>query len=196
MGLTALVLGDARCVRDDLGRALQLFTPDAIAATNNIGLSYEGRVDYWVTLHPRRCPDWPGMAVAFAQRIAEGRNRPQTWGHAVCKDFTFDRTTSDWKGSTGLLCVKVLLEEGFERIVLAGVPMSKYEGHYYNAVPWHQAERYHDGWRGNLSRIRPYVRSMSGWTRDLLGEPDKAWLLGEDGGADSPSMKEVSACPV
>jgi hypothetical protein len=174
--LTALVLGDATCVHEDAARALAMFTPDAIAATNNIGISWPSRIDYWCTLHPRPCPDWPGIVVAMERRRAAGLNRPQTWAHAPSEGI--DRTTTDWHASSGGLCVKVLREEGFERIVLAGVPMNAEGGHFYDARPWLQAHRYQAGWTNKIKIIRPFVRSMSGWTKELLGEPSPDWIAG------------------
>lgn len=172
--LKALVLGDAKCVHEDARRALELFEPDAICATNNIGRDWEGRLDYWCTLHPERCPNWDGMAAELKKRLATGRNRPQTWAHKKANGI--DRTTTDWQGSTGLLCVKMLREEGFGRIVLAGAPMSKDGGHYYDGKDWLQFNHYIGGWQKRREEIAPYVRSMSGFTRELLGEPTKEWI--------------------
>jgi len=72
--------------------------------------------------------------------------------------------------------VRCLLEIGCERIVLAGIPMSAEYAHYYNPGQWTQAHMYHKGWKKHLDKIAPYVRSMSGWTRELLGAPDEEWL--------------------
>lgn len=174
--LRALVLGDAATVRAEAAVALAMFEPDAICATNNIGIDWECRLDYWCTLHPEPCPNWPGIVVALQRRLAAGRNRPQIWSHKPATGI--DRHTPDWKGSTGLLCVKALREEDFGRIVTAGVPMSADGGHYYNEHGWAQAPRYHDGWRAHLKEVAPFVRSMGGWTQELLGAPTPGWLAG------------------
>jgi hypothetical protein len=186
--LRALALGDGRCVYDDAIAALAMFNPDATGATNNIGCDWEDRVDYWATLHPSKCPNWLGIVAAVDKRVKRGRNRPQVWGHKKAPGV--DRWTQDWRGSTGLLLVKVLIEEGFERIVLAGIPMSREAGHYYDNVrPWLQFERYHGGWTRNAHLLSPYVRSMSGWTRELLGPPTSEWL----GAQLSPPLCEDTA---
>lgn len=175
--LKALVLGDAATVLEDAGRALELFEPDAICATNNIGIDWPGRLDYWCTLHPTKCPDWIGIVEALKKRLAAGRNRPQIWGHKPAPGI--DRSTEDWRGSTGLLCVKVMrFEEHFDRIVLAGMPMSEAGCHYYTDRVWNTAERYRAGWRKHLSDIAPYVRSMGGWTQEILGAPTPEWING------------------
>ncbi len=175
--LTALVIGDANSIDADTAAAFKLFTPDVICATNNMGIRWPARLDYWCTLHPEPCKDWVGIVEAMRQRRAAGRNRPQVWGHKVAPGI--DRRTDDWNGSTGLLCAKVMREEGFERIVLAGVPLSAEGGHYYDKRVWTQANRYHIGWTRHLAEIAPYVRSLGGWTRELLGEPTADWIAGQ-----------------
>lgn len=181
--LKALVLGDARCVREDAAAALSMFDPDAVAATNNIGRDWEGRLDYWCTLHPESTRDWSGgIQKVLADRLAAGRNRPQVWAHKRADGIdrvSGDEKTSPWmKGSSGLLCVRALRMEGFERIVLAGVPMSKDGGHYYDGKDWLQFDHYTAAWKTLRDELAPYVRSMSGLTRELFGEPSPDWIAG------------------
>lgn len=171
---SALLLGDARCVHDDAAAALAMFSPDAVGATNNIGIHWPGRVDYWFTLHPLKCPDWPGIVDAMRQRETSRRNHPQTWAHKNAAGI--DRHTPDWAGSTGLLGVKALLEEGFDRIVLAGIPMTAEQSHYYSPKPWSSAPSFRKGWVRYQKQIAPFVKSMSGWTMELLGAPTAEWL--------------------
>lgn len=176
--MKAVILGDAAGVHDDFRSAMAVFRdagaePDAIAATNNIGIDWTGHLDYWATLHPLPCRDWPGMEDALARRLKAGRNRPQTWAYKPGRGV--DRSTSDWGGSTGLFTVKVLLEEGFTRIVLAGVPLTQ-DPHYYDDRPWAEAKNFRSRWLRNIEAISPYVRSMSGWTAEILGEPTAEWL--------------------
>ena len=171
---SALLLGDANCVFDDAEAALKLFTPDLVAACNNIGIRWEGHVDHWMTLHPRQCADWEGIELAVNRRVREGRNKPITWGHKAAPGI--DRTTDDWLGSTGLFAVKALIEIGCNKIVLAGVPMTEDGAHYYSKHKWVQAPRYHRGWTKHQKEIAPYVRSMSGWTGHTFGAPDEAWF--------------------
>jgi len=169
-----LVVGDAACVDADVAAALEMFEPDAIAATNNMIIRWPSRLDYAITLHPAPCANWPGIHEAIRRRRQAGKNLPETWTYK--RYPRVDRYTSDWAGSTGLLCVKVLLEEGFSRIILAGVPMSADQAHFYEAEAWRAAPQFHRGWRDRLPIIRDKVRSMSGWTRELLGVPTPEWL--------------------
>lgn len=172
--MIALGLGDAGCVWEDAEAARRLFEPEVVAATNNIASVWPGHVDHWFTLHPRAVPQWVGIELALSRRLKLGLNRPHTWSHKPDKGIDF--VTPDWGGSTGLLLVKGLLEIGLEKIVLAGIPMTRAGRHYYEAEDWAQAEHYHKAWTKHLDLIRPHVRSMSGWTRDILGAPTPEWL--------------------
>ncbi len=170
----ALLLGDAACVHADAAAAYAMLKPDAIAATNCIGFDWPGRVDYWFTLHPKSIGVWPGMPGALRRRENAGLNRPQTWAHK--SGLGIDRHTPDWGGSTGLLAVKGLRQLRFNRIVLAGVPMSPEQNHYYEGTGWSHATHYRKGWREHRDEIAPFVRSMSGWTREIFGAPTAEWL--------------------
>jgi hypothetical protein len=55
--------------------------------------------------------------------------------------------------------------------------MDAESGHYNAKGPWKEAERHHKAWEGHIPNLKPFVRSMSGWTMRLLGgRPDEAWL--------------------
>jgi hypothetical protein len=82
-------------------------------------------------------------------------------------------------GSSGLFAVKVAMEAGYDRIILAGVPMQVEGAHFFNASPWGEVGSFTEAWKIALPRIAPHVRSMSGWTKDLLGYPSFEWLAGD-----------------
>ena len=79
-----------------------------------------------------------------------------------------------------MLCVAVAWELGVERIVLAGVPLRKLEGHYDDPAPWWEARQYWPVWEQRRPQLQARVRSLSGWTADLLGLPTREWLAGGD----------------
>lgn len=71
-----------------------------------------------------------------------------------------------YSGSSSLLAVKVGLRLGYQKIILAGVPIN--EGRYANfQVGW--------VWIADLLACCP-VRAMSGFTRELLGAYTEDWL--------------------
>lgn len=171
-----LILGGAACVFDDAEAALAIFEPDAVMACKDMIADWPHRLDYGVSLHPERNADY------LRERARKGHpGTPQIWSHArngAGGRAQVDREATDWRGASGLFGVRVGLHEGFDRIVLAGVPMTREAGHYKRGKPWPHAKDYLSAWRNRADEIRPYVRSMGGWTAELLGRPTKEWLAG------------------
>jgi hypothetical protein len=84
----------------------------------------------------------------------------------------------DSSASSGGYAAKIALEDGFDRVVLAGVPMS--EGHHFTRqTPWLQRDCFTKGFQKSIPYFAGRVRSVSGWTQEMLGTPDPDWLNGE-----------------
>jgi hypothetical protein len=169
------VLGGAECVWRDVNGALALFEPDAFAAVNDIGTQWEGPLDIWATLHHEKMGAWR------AERRRRGF-RPAHIHIGIEDQLGIDRV-EDYRwpgmnasGSSGLYAVKLLMARGFDRIVLAGVPMTAAGAHFFNSSPWSEVHSFTAAWREQLPRLRGCVKSMSGFTREILGEPDRTWL--------------------
>jgi hypothetical protein len=175
--LTALVLGGASGVWTDAETAIDLFTPDLVIAVNDIGTRWAGRLTHWVTLHPEHMSRWR------AQRDARGYKPAQTHiGHEL-KDGIDRASDYRWpgmnaSGSSGLFAVKVALDEGCDRVVLAGVPMQRAQCHFFSEAQWTDRDSFTQAWELMLPHLKDKVRSCSGWTQELLGVPTPAWLRG------------------
>ncbi|MEJ8571215.1 hypothetical protein [Microbaculum marinum] len=174
-----LILGGAACVHADAAAARALCEFDAVMACNTIIADWPEPIDYAVTLHPDKIEAW------YAQRLERQPDTPpELWVHfrRVHKPIRYaHKTTAEIGGTVGLYAVKVARELGFERIVLAGVPIDPEMQHYTGVEPWagrgaDRAELYRIVWRSKLPELRPFVRSMSGWTAERLGMPDPVWL--------------------
>jgi hypothetical protein len=173
--VTALILGGANTLEADKAAALDLFTPDLIIACNHAARDEPRRVDHFVTMHPDLLPHWLG------QRRAAGRPEPGRLWHARHRPCPVEATpVENWGGSSGLLCVAVAYELGVGRIVLAGVPMVKTARHYDNDQHWFECAQYWPAWERWKPRMMGRVRSLSGWTANLLGLPTREWLAGGD----------------
>jgi hypothetical protein len=184
---TALILGGAECVWDDAERALDMFTPDAVLAINDSIPRWSGRLDYAVTLHPPQMEGW------LKERRNKGLNVScEVWAHKHHGNVVH-RVTTDWAGSSGLFACKVLMQEGFGGIVLAGVPMERERGHIVRLKPWISATMFRKGWLVHKGEISAIVRSMSGWTMELLGSPTADWLqqVGSAAGRNAIRRQEV-----
>lgn len=166
--MRCLILGDADGVRDEAAEAMRRRRFDAVFAVNNIGIDWP-HVDVWASLHPEAVENWCGLGRGLQLRANAGLNRPETWAHKPYRGV--DRSTPDWGGSSGLFAVKVALEAGFDEIVLAGIPMSE-TPHFYTDRPWNHAPRYRRAWEARIEELRPVLRSMSGWTKEMFGAPD------------------------
>ena len=170
-GKRCLILGGAASVWDDAERALEMAEFDAVIAVNDIGVHWPGRLDAWATLHPEKLPRW--------ERDRRTRGYPGgyvRWSHAEKPHI--DRMTTDWRGSSGLFAVKVALEEGYDKIVLAGIPMTAGDAHFFDDASWTASRGYLPAWNKRRLEMSGRVRSMSGWTALLLGEVDEGWLAG------------------
>ena len=162
-----IVTGAAECVHDDI----------MAAPINNklawmaIGLDavdkYLYPIDYVATFHPDEIPAIKerrakiGGNTDYKVISHEDKNNPDI----VIKDW--------WKptGSSALLGIQAAIEVlGYQRIILCGCPLIG------KSVKGNDYEVFRRGWENNIDKIKDFVRSMSGWTRDFLGAPTEAWL--------------------
>lgn len=162
----ALVLGSATTVWDDVEAALALTEADGIVACNDIAAVWPGHIDAAATLHPDHWPRWA------ARRAAKGHPPVP---RVFTKGWAFPG--QERSGSSGLFALKVaLVDLGFDRAVLCGVPMDEQARHITSTRPWRAAETLRAGWVQALPAIGDRARSLSGWTADLLGRPTPDWL--------------------
>ncbi|WP_434619204.1 hypothetical protein [Azospirillum sp. B2RO_4] len=152
--------------------------PGPVMAVNRAGAFYPGRLDHWATLHPDR------LGAFVDERRTRGLPfEGQTWSLDAADGVRIDRVVTDLElsGSSGLFAVRIALHRlGHKRVVLAGVPIDNGR-HFYDGarrsgpgfvgyrLEWRRAAR---------GEFDGRVRSLSGWTADLLGRPDPAWLEG------------------
>lgn len=128
-------------------------------------------INYAVTLHPDKMIEW------LALRAKNGHPMPPDtlWAHRPYRGFT--NSTKDWQGSSGLFMTKIAREQGYTHIVLCGVPMTVEAEHYVRHARWNAAPGFVRGWVRQKDKLRPFVRSMSGWTQETFGAPSFSWLI-------------------
>lgn len=151
-----------------------------------MGYTYPDDIDYWVTLHPEKFKAWQdlrakaGHNTDYIAVCHEGNTPfgPRDHLPRIDKitDYRYPGMTGS--GSSGLLAVKVAQDEGFNRIVLAGVPMQVNQAHFFDGRPWDEHWQFVEAWKIARSHLELNVRSMSGWTQELLGAPTTEWLRG------------------
>ncbi len=175
--LKALCLGSGACKDADLEGAVARGVTAAngwtVFAVNRAAVDYPGHVDHFVTYHGEHLAKW------LSARHSAGRPPP---GDVWCAErrpavtWMNVHRAPHWGGSSGLLAVSTAIYLGATSIVLCGIPIDFDQGHYYSPkVPWHDAKSYRKQWEDNKGRLAN-VRSMSGWTSELLGTPTLEWL--------------------
>jgi hypothetical protein len=174
----ALVLGGANCLWADVEAALDLGEFAAVVACNDASASWPGQLDAMVSLHAEKLHFWMARRTKAghpppARLFTKENGAPKIEATATRYRFPGqDRT-----GSSALFALKVaLIDLGLDKAVLCGVPMTEEGRHFFDAASWRGAPNHRAGWTQALPQIASRARSMSGWTRDLLGAPDAAWL--------------------
>jgi len=176
----ALVLGGGACLWKDLDIFEQLRPRHAsfdIIATNDAGWAYRLPIAHWVTLHPVNLPTWKAM-----RELRKLDMRFETWGGTWITgqdDSTFEAIDHvlpvTLVGSSGMHAVNVARHLELHPVVLAGIPMDG-SGHFFDPTPWASALAHREAWTAAAAEWGDAVRSMSGWTAELLGTPDRAWI--------------------
>jgi hypothetical protein len=175
---TALILGRAATVWNEIEAARKLAVFDVIIAINRMGRDFKEPFQHWVSYHPDFFPQW-----------TRERKEPLPDGLMYWSGIYKNNRMGDSKriklpiqycrfsgGSSGMLAIKVAIDGlGLERIVLAGIPMDN-TPRYDDKVAWREADAYWIAWINEKPWMAGRVRSMSGRTSKLLGTPDAAWL--------------------
>lgn len=171
------MLGGASCLHDDI--AAYTGPVDGVVAANDAGAEWTGDLDGWCSLHPQNftLKKWlekrtgPPAARIFGH--SEATSKAVMSGR--CPDgieFTdYQFPGQHRSGSSGLFAAKVaLIDLGFDRAVLCGVPMDP-RPHFFDRDPWTSADGFRSAWLSVPQEYRDRMRSMSGWTLVLLGAP-------------------------
>jgi hypothetical protein len=170
----ALIIGGAENALAEYAAACELVRLEAgndaaVFAVNDMIAAFPRLVDHAVTLHPAKIMEWlrPRHNAGLAPPL-------RAWCHRDGQRH-FTDWSPDWGGSSGLFAVKIARELDFRRIILCGVPMTVEGGHFRRGQRWPAAFGFRPAWERHAGELRPYVRSMSGWTRELLGAPGTHW---------------------
>lgn len=129
-------------------------------AINRAGFKVTQPIRWWVTYHP----DTYMQEKWHAQREKKGGNMDFTVvSHArnvnlersglVCRQFAGPSCT----GSSALLGVLFGLDQGYQRIIVAGAPLDHPDYGYFR-----------EGWKIKRKHLAGRVESLSGWTKTYL----------------------------
>lgn len=171
--MIAICLGGAPSVWSDLKRAKALIggREHLIIACNHMGFLYPGHLDAWATLHPELLEDWR------AKRGSAGFNTDyEAFIHARKPGARGEVVKQGWYGSSGLYMAQVALGAlACSGAILCGVPQDVDAGHITGAETWPYVDRYRPGFLQAKSD-GANIRSMSGWSAGVFGEPNADWI--------------------
>ena len=182
----ALVIGCARDCWLEAWQAKQLGKFDAIYCVKLAGVFFSEPIRFsWVTLHPEFMDGYE------KQRADEGFHGDyeivaplsgEVGEHGkkgnIARRVSYRYPGMNASASSGGYAAKVALDDGFDKVVLAGVPMRQEDSHFTRGKPWLQRDSFMRGFMDCLPHFKDRVRSMSGWTQEQLGTPDAVWLNG------------------
>lgn len=192
----AVVLCSAKGWEEEYEKARKMLGRefDAVYCVKRNGIVYRGGHFVWVGLHPEFMDNYERERAELGlhkdyEIVAPLENEVGAHG---AKGRIMRRVSYRFPGMTssagsGGYAAKVALDDGHEKVVLVGSPMEKSRGHFSRGVWVHEkthsspnAESNPDsfkvGWEHALPHLKGKVKSMSGWTKQLLGGPTPEWL--------------------
>ena len=185
---SALILGGAACVWEDMEAAQALGHYDATIAINDVLEYYDGEIDYAVSLHPQKYAEW------MKERDRKDFSTPKCFvaytgfhsanAHKIDLIIPFLWPGQAKSGSSGLFAVKVAIDQGFKKIVLCGIPMDL-RPHFFSAKEWTASDGFWKAWPAMADHFKTETRSMSGRTQELLGAPTREWLAESRGDGEA-----------
>jgi len=180
----ALVMGSGRCLWQDLFGELPRFgkVEDMdVIAINDLILHWPGRIRHGVSLH-KELPELfkrARMTETTADCLNITTHAPDPNG-LDSVDYSWGLIEGGMGGTSALFATMIALAMGYEKVVLAGVPLDasgrlfdpptfngKYDGHVL--IAWQDA-------KANYFKDR--VRALSGNAVAILGKFDQVWLHG------------------
>lgn len=184
MNKIAAIIGCASCWREDLDRFKSICSDFDVFA---IGLDcpYEDEIKYFVTYHVEDIQKYKekrklkGLNLDYQvishtndfKKYCKERNKKIKWTEGVNVDVVYPYEPPS--GSSSLLGTRAaLIKLGYKKVVLAGCPLGI--GNILNETKSYNV--FKKGWTKLKPGLVDKVKSMSGWTKELLGEPTKEWI--------------------
>lgn len=174
---TVLVCGNAITLRDDFHRARKLFPTAPVIAVNAAGRFI--KADFLYTLHPDKILEWREAAEYNAGRpvlsISDEGKRPERGLPEVPGIVWVAGTRSG--GTSAWSAAKFARLYLRANTVLCGAPVEldvAKNGEFIGLWDDDDVVGPYQRFIAGDVEMHPFVRSMSGWTREVLGAPDGA----------------------
>lgn len=182
-----LITGDGKPLISDVTTFIQWEIPhDVIAIGRSINY-YPSRVHHWANVDGNDSKWWAEhLPLKNDGRMPIRHSLGDLPWYDVDWDIKDDVIWGKddavlWHGSTALFAVYISIAMGYKKVVLAGCPMDS-RGHWWdpaqNEGPRWQGEAYQAWFEFDLSPEAEKVKSLSGYTSQILGVPRKEWVNG------------------
>lgn len=186
-----LVIGGGRCVWSDIAKFWLLmgktFTNDrdddppwTTVAVNDIACHYRPKLQHIASLHEGQL--YPTVLIRVENDCHLSRPQTHTQRHSADMPgpAQFAWLLDGYVGGTSAgFAVAIALAMGHTKVVLAGVPLDG-DGHYFDPaftrLTQFDTRTQQIQWGMFKNYFNDQVRSMSGLTRDILGEVTEKWL--------------------
>lgn len=165
-GGTALVCGAAATLTEDYERATEMRPDATVIGVNDV--SEVLKLDHLFTLDPEKVGKWH-----------EWQTRLFGWGYLAHSNRAADGIDVSWpeiegKGTSAWAAAKMARLMGFEEVILCGAPLDPVP--YVKRGPAQAFVRpkmldTHRSYVAADTEPHDVIRSMSGWTREVLGAP-------------------------
>jgi len=173
----ALVLGSGHTLADDVARYTGPY--HGVVACNDAGAWWPYALDAWVTLHPEKFEKWIECRAGDTGLLVSHRQPKPHIARKMDVVTTFMLPGVEKTGSSGMFAAKVaLVDLKFDHAVLCGIPMTA-TPHFHGATNWLEyapdeshAYNFRRQWIDIDDDTKGRMRSMSGWTKTLLGSPE------------------------
>jgi len=168
-----VVVGCAECVWDDISSVS--FNGKDVLVLSDMGMFFPGTITHWASCHPNIIVG--GKLVRDQRRYHEDfLSHIPDYAAPKIGDVTW--TIPKLAGTSGMFGTLIGIGLGYTKIILAGIPLNR-SGHFWN--PKIKVKFDKSGIRLSWQQISQKifnnkVRSLSGWTRELLGSPTEEWL--------------------
>lgn len=169
--MSAIVVGSARCVWDDLDKIPKAVREQATWYAVNDMIMYSPVVHHGVSHHPAKLPHWAAL------RMADGHDKNRSARVITHASKAMDGIDHAWPkfrygGSSSLLAARIAIEMGHGHVILAGVPLDR-SGNIFNdhrLVAPYDYLHFRQAWVDVAASIKANVFVISGYLLSVLQE--------------------------
>lgn len=167
--LPLIICGSAQCLWADLEKAASLKKMQfaSVGCINYTALYYPYNFDFWFSWHVELLGVLSKYVRGTPLKVSCRPGPGVTQYHIPGIDCT----------DSGLMSVLIGLEMSFDRIILCGCPIDN-SPKFYSPSENHilGADNIQQVWERESKKWEGKVRSFSGNTKKLLGEPTQEWI--------------------